>query len=157
LWINPRQHHVNEIFRIWNFQYSNSQSMTYTRHKEGEDQSAMGTASLFPDCPIAWPRCVWWWPDTSWSYPDTNFVSYYTCSGYVMNTRRHIMSLSFYYTPKVCTTGSQIYVWASLIFFLKKMDWAKGKQGEKKEADSTPPGTLRSMTRRPAWLGQVQK
>jgi hypothetical protein len=39
---------VNEISRI-----SNSQSMTVTRHKEGEDQSAMGTACLFPDCPIA--------------------------------------------------------------------------------------------------------
>jgi len=37
-----------EISRI-----SKSQSMTYTGHKEGEDQSAMGTASLFPDCPIA--------------------------------------------------------------------------------------------------------
>lgn len=34
------------------------------------------------------------------------------------------MSLSFYYTPKVCTTGSKIYAWASSIFFLKKMDWA---------------------------------
>jgi hypothetical protein len=60
------------------------------------------------------------------------------------------MSLSFYYRPKVCTKGSKIYVWASSIFFLKKMDWAKRKQGEKKEADSTPPRTLRSMTRRPA-------
>jgi len=38
------------------------------------------------------------------------------------------------------------------------MEWAKGKQGgKKKEADSTPPCTLRSMTRRPARLGQVQK
>ncbi len=44
------------------------------------------------------------------------------------------MSLSFYYTPKVCTTGSEIYVWASSIFFLKKMDWVKGKQGEKKRS-----------------------
>jgi len=43
-----------EISRI-----SNSQSMTYTRHKEREDKSAMGSASLFPDCPIARPRCVW--------------------------------------------------------------------------------------------------
>jgi hypothetical protein len=73
-----------------------------------------------------------------------------------MNTRRHIMSLSFYYMPKVCI--SAYYVWASSIFFLKKMEWAKGKQGgKKKEADSTPPCTLRSMTRRPARLGQVQK
>ncbi len=63
------------------------------------------------------------------------------------------MSLSFYYTPKMCTKGSEIYVWASSIFFPKKMDWAKGKQGEKKEADSTPPSYLEehdkeaSMTR----------
>jgi len=33
--------------------------------------------------------------------------------------------------PKVCIWA--YYVWASSIFFLKKMEWAKGKQGGKKK------------------------
>jgi len=75
---------------------------------------------------------VLWGSNTPWCCLDINFVSYYTCFGRVMDSKRHIMCLLLSIRCPSMLKKTQILCLGIIYLFLKRMDPARGRQEKRR-------------------------